>query len=85
MFFSYRPDGLNRLLAEMTQARLEPKRLRVVHHRQEKDAGLVLVEGRKDGNSGLAVEAPLVLSLTDGQETAEYRRIYHRDRAGCGT
>ena len=80
VFFSYRPDGLNRLLSEMTQVRLEPKRLRFVHHRLEKNAGLILVEGRKDGNPGLAIEAPLVLSTAEGQETDEYRRIYHRNR-----
>ena len=77
VFFSYRPEGLNRLMAEMTKARLEPKRLRFVHHRQEKEASLVLVEGRKDGNPGLKVEAPLVLFADNGEESAEYKRIYH--------
>ena len=85
VFFSYRPDGMNRLLLEMTQVRLEPKRLRFVHHRLEKNAGLVLVEGRKDGNPGLTVEVPLVLSTAEGQETDEYRRIYHREKTGYET
>ena len=77
VFFSYRPGGLNRLMAEMSKARLEPKRLRFVHHRQEKEANLVLVEGRKDGNPGLKVEAPLVLFDDNGKESVEYERIYH--------
>lgn len=80
-FFSYRPDGMNRLLAVMTEARLEPKSLRFVHYRREKEASLVLVEGRKDGNPGLKVEAPLMLSDAEGRETAEYSRIYHRETA----
>jgi tRNA1(Val) A37 N6-methylase TrmN6 len=67
------------MMAVMTQVHLEPKRLRFVHHRQDKDSGLVLVEGRKNGNPGLKVEAPLVLSDAEGRETAEYRRIYHRE------
>ena len=78
MFFSYRPEGLNRLLAEMTGARLEPKRLRFVHHRRDKESSLVLVEGRKDGNPGLKAEAPLILYTDQGEESEEYRRIYHR-------
>ena len=77
VFFPYRPEGLNRLMAEMTKARLEPKRLRFVHHRQEKEASLILVESRKDGNPGLKVEAPLVLFADNGEESAEYKRIYH--------
>jgi len=78
VFFSYRPEGLNRLLAEMTGARLEPKRLRFVHHRRDKESFLVLVEGRKDGNPGLKAEAPLILYTDQGEESEEYRRIYHR-------
>ena len=78
VFFCYRPEGLNRLLREMSARRLEPKRIRFVHHRQGKEAGLVLAEGRKNGNPGLKVEAPLILFTEDGQETAEYQRIYHR-------
>lgn len=77
-FLCYRPERLNRLLAELAAHRMEAKRLRFVHHRPGKDAGLVLVECRKDGNPGLKVGAPLVLFTEDGQETEEYRRIYHR-------
>ncbi len=78
VFFCYRPDGMNRLLSSMASARLEPKRLRFVHHRPGKEAGLLLAEGRKNGRPGLKVEPPLILFTEDGLETEEYCRIYHR-------
>lgn len=77
-FLCYRPDGLNRLFTESLAHRMQPKRLRFVHHSPGKDAALVLVECRKDGNPGLTVGAPLILFTEEGRETEEYRRIYHR-------
>ncbi|MBQ7602442.1 MAG: methyltransferase, partial [Lachnospiraceae bacterium] len=77
-FFSYRSERLRELLAEMNVCHLEPKILRFVHHSAERDASLVLVEGRKDSRPGIAVMPPLILFSEDGKETAEYKRIYHR-------
>ena len=79
VFFSYRPERLLTLFAHMTSYHLQPKRIRLVHHKEDSKASIVLVEGRKDGKEGLAVEAPLILCREDGTESAEYQRIYHRN------
>ena len=79
VFFSYRPERLISLLTQMTAYRLQPKRIRFVHHKLSSKASIVLVEGRKDGKESLCVEAPLILCREDGTESAEYRRIYHRN------
>lgn len=78
-FFSYRPERLITLLTLMKAFRLQPKRLRFVHHNPAAKASVVLVEGRKDGKESLSVEAPLILCGEDGTESIEYRRIYHRE------
>ena len=62
----------------MTVCRLEPKRLRFVHHSPRHAAFLILCEGRKDGRPGLAVEPPLFLHGEAGEESEEYRQICHR-------
>lgn len=49
------------LLSSMRQARLEPKRLRMVHSFSDRDASLILVEGVKDGRSGLQTLSPLIV------------------------
>ncbi|MGH7887773.1 MAG: tRNA1(Val) (adenine(37)-N6)-methyltransferase [Candidatus Binatia bacterium] len=49
------------LLSSMRQARLEPKRLRMVHSFSDSEASLVLVEGVKQGRSGMVILPPLIV------------------------
>ena len=75
----YLAERLSELLGGMAAAGLEPKRLRMVHPRQGESARLVLVEGRKGGNSGLAVAPPLYIYKRNGKNrdyTDEILRIY---------
>lgn len=75
----YRPERLSRLLVAMTAHGLEPKRLRLVALRPESPPILALVEGRRGGGAGLAVEAPLYLQDEAGEESHLLRQIYHRE------
>lgn len=79
----HRPERLAELLSLMCAAGLEPKRLRLVQHRLEKPPGLVLVEGRKGARPGLEALPALILCGPDGRDTAEVRRIYHREDDTC--
>lgn len=74
----YRPERLSELLCAMTEAGLEPKRLRLCCHRASSAPNLVLVEGRRGGKPGLKIEPILFLTDSAGNESAEIRRIYHR-------
>jgi tRNA1Val (adenine37-N6)-methyltransferase len=77
-------ERLAELLDDMRTYRLEPKRLRLVQSRSGEPAKLALVEGRKNGRPGMAVEAPLVIyQAGKGREyTAEAMRIVAASRAG---
>jgi tRNA1Val (adenine37-N6)-methyltransferase len=61
-------DRLDALLAECQEFGLAPKRLRMVHGHVDAPARLVLVEAVKNGRPGLAVEPPLILHTTDGND-----------------
>lgn len=74
----HRPERLADLIWELRNQKLEPKRIRFVRHRQDSPVNLVLLEARKGGKSGLQYEPDLILFDAGGQETEEYRRIYHR-------
>jgi tRNA1Val (adenine37-N6)-methyltransferase len=63
------------LLAAMRQARIEPKRLRVVHSFPGAEASLVLVEGVKGGRSGVKIAAPLTIYRHDKEYTGEVTAI----------
>ena len=59
------------MLAALGAAGLEPKRLRLVHGRQGKDASLALLEAKKGAAPGLRAEPPL---LVYGQGAKVQRR-----------
>jgi tRNA1Val (adenine37-N6)-methyltransferase len=68
-------ERLADLLAGMRELRLEPKRLRCTHSRAGERGSLVLVEGRKGGRSGLAMEPPLYVYEGEAY-SAEILAIY---------
>lgn len=76
---TFRPERLWTLLSALQRVRLTPKRLRFVHDTAEKVPSAVLVECRKGGGEGLAVEPPLIVRQSDGTYTQEYRTIYGFD------
>lgn len=65
LYMVHLPEHLPRLLGHLAAAKLAPKRLRLVHPHQDKPASLLLLETRKGGNLGLAVEPPLILYRRD--------------------
>ncbi|WEG12748.1 tRNA1(Val) (adenine(37)-N6)-methyltransferase [Pullulanibacillus sp. KACC 23026] len=69
--FVHRPERLVDLLFAMRKYRLEPKRLCYVYPKKGRDANIILVEGIKDGKSGLKVLPPLLVYGEDGQYTKE--------------
>lgn len=74
----HRPERLSELLCCLTKYGLEPKRLRLVSHKAESAPNLILVEARRGGKPGLAIESPLILAKDDGSDTEEIQKIYHR-------
>ena len=76
--FVHKPERLSELFCCMTAHGIEPKRLRLVCHREGAVPNLVLIVGRRGGKPGLKIEPTLILRRPDGSETDEVRRIYHR-------
>lgn len=60
----------------LSEAGLEPKRLRLVQARLDKAPSLALLECRRGGRPGLRAEPTLILKNPDGTDTAEVRKIY---------
>ena len=73
----YLAERLPELLAQLLSHGIEPKRLRMIHPRQQESAKMVLVEGRKAGRPGLVVEKPLYIYGGAGRDyTAEVLAMY---------
>lgn len=71
----HRTDRLMEILSEFRKNNIEPKRVRFVHEKSNKESTLVLIEGQKNGKVGLKVENPFILYNEDGSETEEYKRL----------
>lgn len=59
-------ERLPELLSKMSAKKIEPKRLRCIHPRQENEAHLVLIEGRRSGRPGLTIIPPLFMYNGEG-------------------
>lgn len=76
LFLVHRPENLAKLCACGAETSLEPKRLRLVRHRDGGAITLVLLQCRKGGKTGLSIDE-IHLFERDGAPSAHYRRIYH--------
>ncbi len=72
-----RPQRLADIMCAMRNVRIEPKRVRFVTARQDKEPWLVLIEGQKNRAPGLQVLPNLVTENDDGtRPSPEMRQIY---------
>lgn len=75
-FLVHRPEKLAQLCACAATAGLEPKRLRLVRHREGGTISLILLQCRKGGKPGLEIDE-IYLFEKDGSPSLVYRQIYH--------
>lgn len=75
----YPSSRLAEAVTVFSQSGLEPKRLRLVAAQQGKAPSLFLLECRRGGRPGIAVEPALILKNPDGTDTREIRKIYRLD------
>ena len=54
------PENLIEWIWKLRAAKLEPKRLRFFHPKEEREAELVVIKGRKNAKVGIVVEYPLL-------------------------
>lgn len=75
-FLVHRPERLAEICALGAKYRLEPKRLRLLRHKEGGPVTLILVQCRKGGKPGLIWEEEAFFQ-PDGSPTDYYRDLYH--------
>ncbi|MBR5712164.1 MAG: tRNA1(Val) (adenine(37)-N6)-methyltransferase [Lachnospiraceae bacterium] len=76
LYMVHRPFRLAELITTMTRYGLEPKRLRLVYPRSDREPNLVLLGCVRGGHSELRVEKPLILADENGETTEEVKELY---------
>jgi len=71
----HRADRFIEVIEEFSKNNIEPKRVRFVYEKTNKESNLFLLEGQLGGKIGLKIEKPLILYNQDGSMTDEYSNI----------
>ena len=73
----HRTDRLIDIISEMKNNNIEPKRIRLVYPFDNSKSNMVLIEGSKNGKSGLEIEQNLIVHNSDGSYKEEILRIFN--------
>lgn len=71
-----RPERLIDIITEMKNNNIEPKKMQLVYPYKEKNANILLIEGRKNGKPGLKILPPLYSHDSDGKYTEEIKKYF---------
>lgn len=80
IYMVHRPERLNEIIENLRKYRLEPKRIRFIYPKINKNSNLVLIKAVKYANSFLKVEKPLIIYNEDGTYTDEILKIYEEGK-----
>ena len=72
----HRTDRLIDIIDLMKKNNIEPKRIRLIYPKYGENSNLVLIDGRKNGKSGLKILAPLYVHNDDGTYTEEVLKMF---------
>ena len=75
----HRPERLIEIINLMQKYGIEPKKIRLVYPKVEKSANILLIEGIKNGKSGLKVERPLIVHDKYGNYVDEIKEMFGSD------
>lgn len=72
----HRPDRMMEIINLMQKYGIEPKKMRLVYPKIGKDANILLIEGIKNGKTGLKVLSPLFTHNDDGSYVLEIKEMF---------
>lgn len=72
----HRPDRMVEIFECMRSNNIEPKKIQLIYPKLNEPCNLILVEGTKNGKSGVKILSPLVVHKIDGEYTDEVKKIF---------
>ena len=72
----HRPERLADIIDCMKKNGIEPKRVQFVHPHIDKEANIVLVEGKKSANTGIKILPPIISHTNNGEYTEEIKKFF---------
>ena len=78
IYMVHRPDRLIDIIEALRKYKLEPKNIKLVYPKVNKEPNLVLIKATKCAKPFLKVEKPLIVYNEDGLYTEEILNIYNK-------
>ena len=75
----HRPERLIDIIMEMKKNNIEPKKIQLVYPHPDEEANILLIEGRKNGKTGLKILPPLYSHKADGDYTDEIKKFFENN------
>ena len=72
----HRPSRLIEIIDLMRKYQIEPKKIQFVYPKVGKECNMVLIEGVKNGKSGLKILNPVIVHNDDGNYTLEIKKMF---------
>lgn len=73
----HRPERLIDIIELMRKNNIEPKKLQIVYPKKDKQAKMILIEGRKNGRVGLKILEPIYAHKDNGEYTDQVKKIFN--------
>lgn len=73
----HRPFRLAEIINNLKENGLEPKRMRLVYPKIDKEPNMVLIDAVKGGRERITVDPPLIVYQSDGSYSEEIYEIYY--------
>lgn len=80
LFMVHRPNRLVDILEKLRKAKIEPKEIRFVYPKINKEPNLILIKGVKNAREFLKIDKPLYIYQEDGSYTNEILEIYQKNK-----
>lgn len=72
----HRPERLLEILETLKRNNLEPKKIQFIYPKINSEANMLLIEAKKNGNSGLKVLEPIFVHEDNGEYTKQVRKFF---------
>lgn len=72
----HRPERLLEIMDMMRKHNIEPKRIQFVYPKHNKSANILLIEGRKNGKSGLEILNPIYTHEENGEYSQQIEQYF---------
>ena len=80
LFMVHRPDRLADILEEMRKQKIEPKEIKFVYPKINKEPNLILIKGIKNARPFLKIDKPIYVYNEDGEYADEILKIYNKNK-----